>query len=45
MAFSWTSQRLRPSSVGLLHPRSRTFNASWGLPTSIVGLSKAIPRS
>jgi len=29
----------------LLHPRSRTFNASWGLQTSIVGLSKATLRS
>jgi hypothetical protein len=45
MAFSRTSQRSRPSSVGLLHPRSRTFNASLGLPTSIVSLSKATPRS
>jgi hypothetical protein len=45
MAFSWTSQRSRPSSVGLLHLQSKTFNASWGLPTSIVGLSKATPRS
>jgi hypothetical protein len=27
---------------GLLHPRSRTFNASWGLPTSIVGYQRLL---